>query len=396
MTGRLSSVDLPMFLEEGHRALGDELTRNITAKDAALQTPSTVAARLAALGLFDLLVPAADGGRPIVPGRPAAVDVRSLCLVREALAYHSPLADSVFAVQGLGSHPAVLTPAMPGRAAFLARVQRGESIGGFGLTEPEAGSDVASMRTTARLSGDQWTLDGTKTFISNVGIAHHYIVFARVTDGSGTANGATAGPKKTISAFFVPAGSPGLTLEPIATSGDHPLGRLVMSECRVAASALVGEVGHGLRLALGTLDVFRTSVGAAAVGMARRALDDTVTRVRERTQFGKRLADQQLTQAALADMETELDAARLLVFRAAWLKDQGERASKEVAMAKLFATEAAQRIIDRAVQLHGGLGVTTGAMVERLYREVRPLRIYEGTSEIQRLIIGTALVGDAG
>ena len=379
-----------MFMTPGHVRLGEELSRLITADDAALEKPPHVGARLAELGLFELLSPAALGGRHVDASSDESrqrVDVRALCLVREALAYHSPLADSVFAVQGLGSYPVVLSPTFPGRAEWLARVRRGESIGGFGLTEPEAGSDVASMRTTARKEGAVWVLDGEKTFISNVGIAHHFIVFARVVASDGD-------PKRAISAFLLRSDSPGLTLVPIAMSHDHPLGRLVMQGCRVPAACLVGEVGQGLRLALGTLDVFRTSVGAAAVGMARRALDDTTARVKTRVQFGKRLADQQLTQAALADMATELDAARLLVFRAAWMKDHGHKATREIAMAKLYATEAAQRIIDQGVQLHGGLGVTSGSSVERLYREVRALRIYEGTSEIQRLIIGGALVAE--
>jgi len=389
VTGVLSSTDLPMFMSPGHARLGAELATKVKAGDERLDAVGHAAARLAELGLFELLVPPVDGGRQLHdedPGEPErrSLDVRALCLAREALAYHSPLADSIFAVQGLGAHPIVLVKDATGREKLLADVRRGESVGGFGLTEPEAGSDVASMRTSARRVDGDWVLEGEKTFISNVGIAQHFVVFARVADPD-------AG-KKTISAFLVREGTPGLTTHPIATSGDHPLGRLVMTGCRVPGSALIGEVGAGLRLALGTLDVFRTSVGAAAVGMARRALDDTRARVRARVQFGKRLADQQLTQAALADMATELDAARLLVFRAAWMKDRGEAARAEVAMAKLFATEAAQRIIDRAVQLHGGLGVTTGAMVERLYREVRALRIYEGTSEIQRLIIGSALV----
>jgi acyl-CoA dehydrogenase len=377
-----------MFFSPGHQRLGEELAAKVTAGDSQLDQPARVGARLAELGLFDLLVPPVDGGRALDPADAArgTIDVRALCLVREALAYHSPLADSVFAVQGLGSYPIVLVREAAGRSALLGRMRRGESVGGFGLTEPEAGSDVASMRTTARESEGGWLLDGEKTFISNVGIAHQFVVFARVA--------AAEAEKRSISAFLVPASAPGLSLEPIATSGDHPLGRLRMSGCRVEAAGLLGEVGQGLRLALGTLDVFRTSVGAAAVGMARRALDDTRARVKARVQFGKRLADQQLTQAALADMATELDAARLLVFRAAWMKDHGHGAKTEVAMAKLFATEAAQRIIDRAVQLHGGLGVTSGTFVERLYREVRPLRIYEGTSEIQRLIIGSQLVSE--
>jgi acyl-CoA dehydrogenase len=394
VTGLLSSSDLPMFMTDGHRRLGDELATKITGADDALQHPASVGARLAELGLFELLLPSVDGGRRVDESSAVhAVDVRALCLVREALAYHSPLADSVFAVQGLGSYALVLTPDFPGRADVLRHVRRGEDIGGFALTEPDAGSDVASMQTTARRDGADWVLDGEKTFISNVGIAHHFLVFAKVAFAD-VPGGPADAVKRTISAFFVRATASGLTQEAIATSGDHPLGRLVMRGCRVPEAALIGEVGHGLRLALGTLDIFRTSVGAAAVGMARRALDDTRARVKARVQFGKRLADQQLTQAALADMATELDAARLLVFRAAWLKDHGQKAASEVAMAKLYATEAAQRIIDRAVQLHGGLGVTSGTFVERLYREVRPLRIYEGTSEIQRLIIGAALVTD--
>jgi acyl-CoA dehydrogenase len=310
------------------------------------------------------------------------VDVRALCVAREALAYVSPLADSIFAVQGLGSHPILLAGEGPRRALVLAEVVRGERVCAFALTEPEAGSDVASMRTSARRTEGGWTLDGEKVFISNAGIAQHYLVFAKVpTEG--------VDPKKTFSCFLVPADAPGLFVEPVPMSLDHPLGRLTFRGCTVGPEALVGEVGKGLRLALGTLDVFRTSVGAAACGMARRALDQTIDRVKARVQFGKPLSEQQLVQAEVAEMATELDAARLLVYRAAWLKDRGERASAEVAMAKMYATEAAQKIIDRAVQLHGGLGVTT-SVVEQLYREIRPLRIYEGTTEIQKLIIGGA------
>ena len=298
----------------------------------------------------------------------------------------SPLADSIFAVEGLGSQPILLAGEAERRAAILDEVVRGERVCAFALTEPEAGSDVASMRTTARRDGEDWVLDGDKVFISNVGIADHYVVFANADPSLG---------KKGISAFLVDVGAEGLTTEPIATSIEHPLGRLTLRGCRVPGAALVGEVGAGLRLALGTLDVFRTSVGAAAVGMARRALDESIARVTRRVQFGRPLAEFQLTQAALAEMATELDAARLLVSRAAWEKDHptsedgGARTS--VAMAKMYATEAAQRIIDRGVQLFGGLGVTDGCVLDRLYREIRPLRIYEGTTEIQKLIIGGAL-----
>jgi acyl-CoA dehydrogenase len=383
---RASWSALPMFCDAPHRALGEECDRVLTGDDVALHAPEQVIPRLAALGLLQLLVPAKQGGGAWGHDG-SGVDVRALCIAREAIAYVSPMADSIFAVQGLGSHPILLAGEGARRASVLAEVVRGERVCAFALTEPEAGSDVASMRTTARKDGDGWVLDGEKVFISNVGIAHHYIVFANADPEKG---------KKGISAFLVGANAEGLHTEPIAMSVDHPLGRVAMKGCKVPASALLGEVGHGLRLALGTLDVFRTSVGAAAVGMARRALDEAIARTTTRVQFGKPIAEFQLTQAALADMATELDAARLLVLRAAWEKDQpgaDPRASAtSVAMAKMYATEAAQRIIDRAVQLFGGLGVTDRCVVDRLYREIRPLRIYEGTTEIQKLIIGGALV----
>jgi acyl-CoA dehydrogenase len=369
--------DLPMFFDPAHAELGATLVAALGAPDPALHVAAQVIPRLGSMGLLDLVVPK--------PG--SRVDVRSLSLAREAVAYASPLADGIFAVQGLSAHPVVLSPAFPRRDEVLLAMRRGERTGGFALTEPEAGSDVASMRTTARREGAGWVLDGEKVFISNVGIAHHFVVFANADPAAG---------KRGITAFFVEAGAPGLSLEPIATSTDHPLGKLVLDGCRIPESHVVGELGQGLRLALGTLDVFRTSVGAAAVGMAQRALDETVARVTTRRQFGQRLADFQLTQATVADMATQLDAARLLVYRAAWLKDRGTDAIATpppvaVAMAKMFATEAAQGIIDQAVQLHGGLGVVASSVVEGLYRDIRPLRIYEGTTEIQKLIIGAAL-----
>jgi len=377
-----SHVELPMFFEASHATLGASLTASLREDDAALHTPAGVVPRLAELGLLDLVVPKTD-----------RVDVRALSLAREAMAYVSPLADGVFAVQGLSAHALVLSPSFARRDEVLTAMRAGTRTGGFALTEPDAGSDVASMQTSARRGKDgkdEWILDGEKCFISNVGIAHHFVVFANADPAAG---------KRGISAFFVEANAPGLTLEAIPMSGDHPLGRLVMDGCRIPASHLIGEVGQGLRLALGTLDVFRTSVGGAAVGMAQRAFDESVTRVSGRKQFGQRLADFQLTQAALAEMATDLEAARLLVYRAAWMKDHARDASAKeiatppqvaVAMAKMFATEAAQKIIDRAVQLHGGLGVVSTSVVERLYREIRPLRIYEGTTEIQKLIIGSA------
>lgn len=381
---------LPMFIGDEHRQLGDQCERSLSDLDVALHDPVRVVPRLAELGLTKLLVPSKHGGGAWGHGG-AGVDVRALCVAREALAYVSPLADSIFAVQGLGTQPILLAGEAERRASVIAEAVKGTRVCAFGLTEPDAGSDVASMRTVARREGDDWVLDGEKVFISNVGIAHHYVVFANADPEKG---------KKGISAFLVETKSPGLTTEPIAMSVDHPLGRVQMKGCRVPASALIGEVGHGLRLALGTLDVFRTSVGAAAIGMARRALDEAISRTTVRQQFGKPLSEFQLTQAALADMATELDAARLLVLRAAWEKDQpgsdkdpARKASAvSVAMAKMYATEAAQRIIDRSVQLFGGLGVTDRCVVDRLYREIRPLRIYEGTTEIQKLIIGGALV----
>jgi acyl-CoA dehydrogenase len=348
----------------------------------ACETPlpasaADAARELGRRGLYDYVAPAN-----------AAVSVRNLCLVREYLGYLAPMADSIFAVQGLGSYALSLTPGFANRDAILAEVRTGARICAFGLTEPEAGSDVAAMQTRARKSAheDTFTLDGEKIYISNAGIADHYLVFANANPDAG---------KKGISCFLVAKDSPGLEVSQIPLSGahPHPLGRLVLRGVRVRASCLVGEIGHGLRLALGTLDVFRTSVGAAACGMARRAMDEALAHVKSRSQFGKALSSFQLTHAAFADMATELDASRLLVYRAAMLKDQGERAGTEVAMAKMYATEAAQRIIDRAVQLHGGSGVVFGCPVEELYREIRPLRIYEGTTEIQKLIIGTALLG---
>jgi len=355
---------LPLY-DENHARLAEELGPRVRAIDWSSDDPADVVAKLGIAHVLPLLAPEKS--------------VRALCVAREILAYSSPMADAIFAVLGLASHPL----AMAGADAWRARIDDvlgGRAVGGFALTEPEAGSDVASMRSVARREGDLWRLDGEKTFISNVGIAHYFVVFANADPSLG---------KKGIGAFLLEADAPGLTLERIETIDDHPLGRLVM---RGAPAKMVGQPGQGLRLALGTLDVFRTSVGAAAVGMGARALDEAIAHVRRRVQFGKPLAEFQLVQAALAEMATDLDAARLLVARAAWAKDTGHAGKTEVAMAKMFATEAAQRVVDRAVQLLGGLGVVRGGVVERLYRSVRALRIYEGTTEIQKLIIGGALV----
>ncbi|HEX3552081.1 MAG TPA: acyl-CoA dehydrogenase family protein [Thermoanaerobaculia bacterium] len=316
------------------------------------------------------------------------LDVRTLCLIRETLARHSGLADFAFALQGLGSGPLSLFGSEEQRRAWLPRVAAGEAIPAFALSEAEAGSDAGAMRSTARREGEGWVLDGAKTWISNAGLADFYVVFCRVPELG----------ERAFGAFLVEADNPGLRLtERIDVLAPHPLGTLVFEECRVPAGALVGEADKGLKVALATLDVFRPTVGAAALGFARRALDEALGHALRRTAFGKPLAEHQLTQGRLADMACEIDASALLVYRAAWTRDAGaERITREAAMAKLFATEAAQRVVDAAVQLLGGRGVVAGSPVERLYREVRALRIYEGTSEIQRLVIAGQMLAKEG
>ena len=310
-----------------------------------------------------------------------ALDSRALVVARETLAWHDGLADFAFAMQGLGSGAITLEGSAAMKAQWLPRVARGEAIAAFALSEPDAGSDVAAMQCTAREDGEAWVLDGEKTWISNGGIADFYCVFARSGGVPGT---------RGISAFVVPAGTPGLEIaERIDVIAPHPLARLRFSGCRVPRSFQLGGTGDGFKLAMRTLDIFRASVAAAALGFARRALDEAVSWSRSRRMFGATLADQQLTQATLGDMATDIDAAALLTYRAAWQRDMiGGRITREAAMAKLTATEHAQRVIDRAVQLHGGRGVRSGEVVERLYREIRALRIYEGASEVQRLIVG--------
>ena len=315
------------------------------------------------------------------------IDTRSLCLLRETLAWHHGLADFAFAMQGLGSGAISLfgTPAQ--KAQYLPRVAKGEAIAAFALSETSAGSDVAAMQCSARREGDHFVIDGEKTWISNGGIADFYVVFVRDAAG-GTVRGT-----KNIHALIVDANTPGLTVaERIEVVAPHPLARLKFDQVRVPVDQLLGEAGQGFKVAMGTLDVFRTSVAAAALGFGQRALDETLRHVRNRPMAGQMLADLQLTQAKLAEMAMLLDGARLQTYRAAWLRDQGERITQEAAMAKFSATEGAQRVIDMAVQLHGGLGVTKGCTVESLYREIRALRIYEGASEVQQLIIARALL----
>lgn len=381
-------IDLPFF-DPAHRQLREQLV-DLEARVAAIAAQGErgdvdAAARetirvCAELGLCRRLVPREAGGE--------GLDLRAVCLIREALAGASGLADSVFAVQGLGSYPIVLSGSRALADRYLPLVRDGATIAAFALTEPDAGSDASAITTRAVRDGAGYVIDGTKTFISNATVAGFFTVFARTGDG----------PRRAISAFVVDAGAPGLRIgRRQDITAPHPIAEVHFAGCRVPVEARLGEEGDGMRLALGTLDFYRTSVGAAACGLAGRALRESISRARARRQFGAPIGDFQLTQAALADMATELDAARLLVYRAAWLKDTRQRrVSRESAAAKLFATEAAQRIVDRAVQIHGGTGVERGSVVERLYREVRAPRIYEGTSEIQKLVIARELLQDAG
>jgi acyl-CoA dehydrogenase len=320
----------------------------------------------------------------VSPGK--KLDVRALCLIREALAYSSALADLAFVMQGLGTF--AISQAAPEhvRDFWISRAADGKAIAAFALTEPDAGSDVAAIKTTATRDGDAYVIDGRKRFISNAGVADFYTVFARTaTDANGRA---------VLSAFVVSAKMRGLNVvERTPMIAAHPIGELEFTGCRVPAEDMVGAEGDGFVLAMRTMDTFRASVGAAACGMARRALDEAVRYAVTRKQFGRFLAEHQLVQEKLADMVTELDAARLLVYRAAHLKDTGAgRVTREASEAKLYATEAACRIVDQAVQIHGGSGLVRGSVVERLYRDVRALRIYEGTSEIQKLIIASQLL----
>jgi acyl-CoA dehydrogenase len=374
------------FFDAGHRRFADELSRWA---DATLPTlphddvDAACRARVKALGEAGFLkaaVPAAYGG--LHP----QLDVRTLCLAREILGYRDGLADFSFAMQGLGTGAITLFGSEELKRRYLPPVRDGKAIAAFALSEPEAGSDVAALAMTAKPDGPaHMRLDGEKTWISNGSIATHYVVFAR----SGEAAGA-----KGLSAFMVDADTPGIKIaERIEVIAPHPLARLTFDGVRVPAANRLGAPGGGFKVAMATLDIFRSTVGAAALGFARRALDETIAHTASRKLFGAPLADLQMTQAAIADSATEVDAAALLVYRAAWIKDQGAaRVTSEAAMAKMFATEAAQRVIDRAVQAHGGLGVTKGVKVEELYREIRALRIYEGATEVQKIVIAREAV----
>jgi acyl-CoA dehydrogenase len=321
------------------------------------------------------------------PQIPSPPDVRTLCLMRETLARHDGLADFAFAMQGLGAGPISFFGSDEQRA-WLKRTRAGEAISAFALTEPKSGSDVANIAMTARLSGNHYVLDGEKTWISNGGIADFYVAFARTGEAPGA---------KGLSAFIVPGDISGLSVaERLEVVAPHPLARLKFDAVRVPAAAMIGGPGEGFKIAMATLDVFRSTVGAAALGFARRALEETVARASTRKLFGGPLADLQMVQGHIADMAVDVDAAALLVYRAAWTKDSGApRVTREASMAKLFATDRAQQVIDKAVQIHGGDGVRHGHIVERLYREIRALRIYEGASEVQKVVIARQTLSGA-
>ena len=320
-------------------------------------------------------------------GAAEQIDTRAICLLRETLARYNGLADFAFAMQGLGSGAISLAGTDEQRQRYLPRVVAGEALAAFALSEPLAGSDVAAMQCSALEDGDAYVLNGEKTWISNGGIADFYVLFARTGEGEGA---------RGISAFIIDAGTPGFEIaERIDVIAPHPLARLKLDQCRVPRTQMIGAPGEGFKIAMRTLDVFRTSVAAAALGFARRALQEGVQRSLARPMFGAHLADLPLTQAKLADMACTVDSSALLVYRAAWQRDQGQNVTREAAMAKLMATEGAQRVIDAAVQLFGGQGVRSGEMVESLYREIRALRIYEGASEVQQLIIGRDLLKSA-
>jgi acyl-CoA dehydrogenase len=403
---RTKHLALPFF-DDAHRALAAGLDGWAASHLLAIdhhdtdRACRTLVAALGQAGWLRHCVPAAYGGAS------AALDSRALVVCRETLSRHSGLADFAFAMQGLGSGPITLAGSEALKAELLPQVARGACITAFALTEPGAGSDVAAMACMAHDDGDAYVLNGEKTWISNGGIADVYCVFARTGEGdepaaAGGGTGATGGKGGTrgtrgISAFVVHAGTPGLEIaERLHVIAPHPLARLRFNACRVPKRQLLGAPGEGFKLAMRTLDIFRASVAAAALGFARRALDEALRHAKGRAMFGQHLADFQLTQATLGDMAADIDAAALLTYRAAWLRDvgsaPGQRCTREAAMAKMVATENAQKVIDRALQMHGGQGVQVGSVVESLYREIRALRIYEGATEVQRLIIGRDLL----
>ena len=368
------------FFDEVHRELAARAAAWVSKQQVDDRDPDAACREwvrlLGEAGFLKYTVPAAQGGA--LP----SIDSRALCVLRETFAAHDALADFAFAMQGLGTGALTLEGSDTLRERWLTKVANGQAIAAFALSEPEAGSDAANLSTRATRTGDDWQLDGVKTWISNGGIADVYCVFAR-SDAASTGS-------KGISAFLVPADTPGLEIvERIPTISPHPLATIRFTGCRIPDANRLGDVGGGFKLAMRTLDIFRVSVAAAAVGFARRALHETVHQANARAMFGATLGAQPLAQAIVGDMATDLDAATLLTYRAAWKRDtSAERTTAVAAMAKLGATEYAQTIIDRAVQLHGGNGVRVGTVVERLYRDIRALRIYEGATEVQRLLVG--------
>lgn len=376
------------FFDDGHRNLAGELEAwaanalppllkgSEDSSDAVYSCVGRLVAELGKAGLLRVCVPRAYGGER------ENLDVRSLCLAREIMGRASGLADFALAMQGLGSAPITLYGREDQKRSILPRVAAGDALAAFALSEPDAGSDVSAISTTATRDGKSWRLDGVKTWISNAGLAAFYVVFARSGEGPGT---------KGLSAFVVDASSPGLDAsERIDVIAPHPLGTLRFTDCRVPADCILGQPGEGFKIAMATLDIFRSTVAAAALGFGRRAMDEATGRALKRRMFGRVQAHFQLTQAKIGDMAVLIDAAALLIYRSAWTKDVlGGRVTREASMAKLFATESAQQVIDAAVQIFGGLGVVRGITVERLYREIRALRIYEGASEVLKLIIAS-------
>jgi acyl-CoA dehydrogenase len=373
------------FFEDHHRTLAAELEAWAAASVAHIHSDDNDADCKQLVSLLG----EAGWLRHVVAGQAfggqgETVDTRTICLLREALARHNGLADFAFAMQGLGSGPISLDGSDAQKKAYLPRVASGQAIAAFALSEPDAGSDVAAMCCEATVDGTDYILNGEKTWISNGGIADFYVVFARTGEAPGA---------RGISAFIVDADTPGFEVaQRIHVIAPHPLATIRLTDCRIAASQRIGQAGQGFKVAMRTLDVFRTSVAAAALGFAKRALQEALARASSRKMFGGKLADFQITQAKLADMALAVDSSSLLTYRAAWQRDQGGNVTKEAAMAKLAATEHAQQVIDAAVQIWGGMGVVSGVMVERLYREIRALRIYEGASEVQQLIIARELL----
>lgn len=378
------------FFDEAHRVFKTQL-QDWTSKQFADQHGHDESRDAIDRECVSLVKALGQGGwlKPAIAGKAhggasEVIDTRTICLLREELAWHHGLADFAFAMQGLGSGAISLKGTPEQQAAYLPRVAKGEALAAFALSEPDAGSDVAAMQCSALATADGYRLNGLKTWISNGGIADFYVVFARTGEAPGA---------RGISAFIVDADSPGLEIaERIDVMAPHPLATLNFKNVLVPHAKRIGAAGEGFKVAMATLDVFRTSVAAASLGFARRALDESIAWAKQRKMFGGTLADFQITQSKLAQMATLLDAATLLTYRAAWLRDQGQRITQEAAMAKMTATENAQQIIDMAVQMHGGMGVKKGCIVESLYREIRALRIYEGATEVQQLIIGRDLL----